>query len=218
MSVIGRSHTAVVATAVLAAGATLAAPAIAGAGFDAINADKVDGRHAVASSASSSSRAGKLVATNAKGRLPNNIIARAPDAALLDGRAAGTFVTGSKTHLFNDRFVLPVGQAFQPLLVLPELGTFKATCGQSGVYVQFFSPTDHPVDYWKLSASVNNAQVLNSGSGVVVTTRDEPAATIGVGLGNTTSDRRSATVHVFSLQQGDGYPCGFQVDAISSTS
>jgi hypothetical protein len=48
------------------------------------NADKVDGKYAVGASASS--RAGKLVATNKNGLLPNNIIAQAPDSAGLDAR------------------------------------------------------------------------------------------------------------------------------------
>ncbi len=39
-----------------------------------INADKVDGRHAVGSGASKAKRAGKLVATNSKGYLPSNIV------------------------------------------------------------------------------------------------------------------------------------------------
>jgi len=38
------------------------------------NADKVDGRHAVGSGASKAKRARKLVATNASGRLPSNIV------------------------------------------------------------------------------------------------------------------------------------------------
>ncbi len=51
-----------------------------------VNADKVDGLRAVTSTASTHQRSGKLVATAAKtGRLPNDIIAKAPDAAQLGG-------------------------------------------------------------------------------------------------------------------------------------
>jgi hypothetical protein len=50
------------------------------------NADRVDHKHAVGAGASTASRAGKLVATNSSGRLPNNIIAKAPNAARLDGQ------------------------------------------------------------------------------------------------------------------------------------
>jgi hypothetical protein len=54
--------------------------------YDAKNAHKVDGKHAVGSGASVQQRKGKLVATNPKtGRLPDNIIASAPDADRLGG-------------------------------------------------------------------------------------------------------------------------------------
>jgi len=39
-----------------------------------LNADKIDGRHAVGHGASARKRAGKLVATNKKGQLPSNIV------------------------------------------------------------------------------------------------------------------------------------------------
>ena len=44
------------------------------AAVSSINADKVDGKHAVGSGASKAKRAGKLVATNGKGYLPKNIV------------------------------------------------------------------------------------------------------------------------------------------------
>jgi len=56
------------------------------------NADKVDGIHAVKSTATVKARKGKLVATSSKtGLLPNNIIKTAPDAAKLGGAAAAGF-------------------------------------------------------------------------------------------------------------------------------
>lgn len=55
------------------------------------NADKVDGKHAVSSSAPVTARAGSLVATNRSGALPNNIIKKAPDADTLDGLDATDF-------------------------------------------------------------------------------------------------------------------------------
>ena len=70
---------------------TAAAPAIAHGVQHALfahNSDKVDGKHAVASSASTANRKGKLVATSpTTGRLPNNIIATAPNAAKLQGKS-----------------------------------------------------------------------------------------------------------------------------------
>src|SRR5688500_18549940 len=86
-------------TALVVAGAPLDA-----AVFDATNADKVDGKHAVGAGATFVQRAGKLVATDSAGRLPGNIIAKAPDADSLDGlnstvfqrRVSGTCATAQK--------------------------------------------------------------------------------------------------------------------------
>jgi hypothetical protein len=50
-----------------------------------VNADTVDGRHAVGAAASLAARAGRLVATNAEGYLPANIVKKATDADKLDG-------------------------------------------------------------------------------------------------------------------------------------
>lgn len=44
------------------------------AAVSAVNADRIDGRHAVGAYASRAKRAGKLVATNESGHLPRNII------------------------------------------------------------------------------------------------------------------------------------------------
>jgi hypothetical protein len=62
----------------------LAVPAVS-AVVRVTNADKVDGRHAVGSGATQTERARKLVATSKSGKLPNGIIAKAPNANRLDG-------------------------------------------------------------------------------------------------------------------------------------
>ncbi|MFB9314988.1 hypothetical protein [Nocardioides plantarum] len=49
------------------------------------NSDRVDGFHAVKASATPAQRKNKLVATNSAGRLPDDIIKKAPDADRLDG-------------------------------------------------------------------------------------------------------------------------------------
>ena len=60
--------------------------AVARAKYDASNAHKVDGKHAVGAKASIQEREGKLVATSPKtGKLPNNIIATSPDSQRLGG-------------------------------------------------------------------------------------------------------------------------------------
>jgi hypothetical protein len=67
----------------------------------ALNADRVDRKHAVGAGASIAKRAGKLVATNGQGVLPNGIIKKAPDADKLDGVDSTDFVTPSGTILWN---------------------------------------------------------------------------------------------------------------------
>ena len=69
---------------------------MARAAFDSVNSDKVDGRHAVGAGAGTAQRKGKLVAANDRtGRLPNDIIRKAPDPDLLDGRDSSAYrVTG----------------------------------------------------------------------------------------------------------------------------
>jgi hypothetical protein len=76
-------------TAILVA----AAPAVGSAVVARVrNSDKVDGYHAVGSGASIKARRGRLVATSPKsGRLPDNIIATAPNAKRLGGRSASQF-------------------------------------------------------------------------------------------------------------------------------
>jgi hypothetical protein len=87
-----RRHLPIFLTAVLTATVFAAAPTVARAAYDAVNSDKVDGKHAVGAGATPASRAGKLVATNGSGRLPNNIIDKAPDSNLLDGRDSTEFL------------------------------------------------------------------------------------------------------------------------------
>jgi hypothetical protein len=84
MSIRGRSRWHVVlAVAVV----LIFAGGVAGAAskYDADNADKVDGRHAVGPKAAASKRAGRLVATDQKGKLPRWAMTTAPDSARLGG-------------------------------------------------------------------------------------------------------------------------------------
>ena len=90
-----RRHLPVAITAVVVSSVFAVGPNVAQAAVDAVNADKVDGKHAVGAGTSAADRAGKLVATNSVGVLPNNIIATAPDAANLGGMPPATYrVTG----------------------------------------------------------------------------------------------------------------------------
>jgi hypothetical protein len=93
-----RKHLPTVIIAVVASAVTAGAPAIAHGVQHALfahNSDKVDGKHAVGAGATVNKRKGKLVATKATtGRLPNNIIAKAPDANKLDGINSSGFLRG----------------------------------------------------------------------------------------------------------------------------
>jgi hypothetical protein len=92
-----RSHLSIVITAVVTAAVFAGGPSLAQAAFDAVNSDKVDGKHAVGAGATPTKRAGKLVATNGDGLLPNDIIAQAPDADLLDGLDSSQFLAADGT-------------------------------------------------------------------------------------------------------------------------
>lgn len=70
---------------------TAGGPSALAAAYDAMNSDKVDGKHAVGAGATAAQRAGKLVATNSSGRLPDGIIAKAPNADRLDGLDSTSF-------------------------------------------------------------------------------------------------------------------------------
>ena len=112
------------AVACLSIGAV--SPSVA-AGVFADNSDKVDGKHAVGAGASVANRAGKLVATNSNGRLPNNIIVRALDSGKLGGQPASSYardlvqVVGSNVTITGTSGI-------------SSYGTASVTC-----------PSDHPV-------------------------------------------------------------------------
>lgn len=88
MSTFLRRNTGLIAVAVLSLTVGLGAPAVGDGVRHALfahNSDKVDGKHAVGAGTSVAGRAGKLVATGSTGRLPNNIISKAPNADKVDG-------------------------------------------------------------------------------------------------------------------------------------
>ena len=89
----GRTALVAGVTAVATVIALSSAPAIGAAVVRfARNAGKVDGKSAVSYGASRDKRKGKLVATNRRsGRLPNNIISKAPNAAKLGGKKASRY-------------------------------------------------------------------------------------------------------------------------------
>ena len=94
-----RKHAQTLVVAAVSVALTATAPAIAATVVDfARNAGKVDNKDAVGASASIEDRKGALVATSpTTGRLPNNIITRAPDAQLLDGKDSSEFLLADGT-------------------------------------------------------------------------------------------------------------------------
>lgn len=98
MSKLLRTHLSTIVVAMVTAAVTAGAPAIAATIADyAANADKVDNKHAVGAGASIAARSNKLVATNAQGRLPDNIIAKAPNAAKINGLTSKDLWTKAET-------------------------------------------------------------------------------------------------------------------------
>ena len=85
--------------AVVVASLVVAAPAVA----VIINADKVDGKDAVGAAATRPARAGKLVATNRRGYLPNNILVKAKDSNLLDGLDSTGFLRSNGKAVDSDK-------------------------------------------------------------------------------------------------------------------
>lgn len=121
-----KNHFLTILIAAVVAAVTAGGPVIARTVADfARNADRVDGRHAVGPRVSLQKRAGKVVATNKKGRLPNNIIRKAPrarDADRLGGFGPTAFVHGCQPGALRGQAHVPqdVGSTFERV---PGFGT-----------------------------------------------------------------------------------------------
>ena len=88
-----RKHLRTIAIVLLTSTIVSVAPAVARTVVNyARNAGKVDGFNAVGAGASLSKRAGKLVATNKNGYLPNDIIRTAPNSDRLGGLPVNAYV------------------------------------------------------------------------------------------------------------------------------
>lgn len=116
-----KNHGLTILIAAVVAAVTAGGPVIARTVADfARNADRVDGRHAVGPRASLQKRAGKVVATNKKGRLPNNIIRKAPRAREADrvgGFGPTAFVHKCLPGAIRGQAHIPedVGPDFEPV-------------------------------------------------------------------------------------------------------
>jgi hypothetical protein len=116
-----KRHLPILVAAVIVAGLMTTGPAAARAVYDTVNAHTVDGKHAVSSNSTVAHRAGKLVATNAAGRLPDNIIARSPDSAKLGGLPLSAF---APTILYSSGPVEPTGPICETASFTPTRPSF----------------------------------------------------------------------------------------------
>lgn len=154
----------------------LASPAAAVT--DAKNADRVDDLHAVRYNTAPESRVKVLVGTNAEGRLPNNIIALAPDAKRLGGRtlaqvlaeADDVYTAGVGLALATGEFALlpafrlpqscsngQVAMAEEGLWTCGGIPTAWGLTGNAGTTpLNFLGTTDN----MPLHIRVNNAQAM----------------------------------------------------------
>lgn len=162
-----RAHAPILITAVLVAALTTGGPALAGAAFDAMNAHKVDGKHAVGATASADQRAGKLVATGATGFLPNGIIKKANNADKLDGVDSIAFA-----RLPQFASVDAAGSTFL------ARGVTTSVRDSTGVYHVLF---DTPVDRCgHVATSIQGAQIVQTVAGGRFTTGPNASRTVRV--------------------------------------
>lgn len=150
-----RVHAATIAVAMATAIVTAAGPALAAAVAEAINADTVDGKHAVGAGASVSSRAGKLVATNGNGTLPNNIIVKAPDSSRLGGLAPTAFLRRTAKAADSDKLD---GKDSTSFVQADTVVTRSFSCSGTN-----FWPIDGETGY----QTVGSLRYLTSGGGQV---------------------------------------------------
>ena len=134
----GRVVLAVVGIWVLAASLPAVGHGVKHAIF-AHNADKVDGKHAVKAGASPSKRARKLVATNAKGKLPTNII--------------GGVVLGAGRSKGNRLALAGADAEFRPIFTFPGLGTIEVRCGTGSWGVEWAHPAGVSGHFLEISGS-----------------------------------------------------------------
>jgi len=133
-----RENLKLVLVAAVCLGVGLSAPAIGQTIVTyAQNADKVDGKHAVGAGATVTQRKGKLVATSGTtGRLPNNIIAKAPDSTELGGYPHASL----RSINITPQGVYTTGNA---AVVLDNISL--GLTGSSTFTFSFTVPPDHPI-------------------------------------------------------------------------
>lgn len=147
-----KRHLSTFVIAFVTAAVTAGGPALAAAVAEAVNADTVDGRHAVGPGASPAERAGKLVATNRSGTFPRSVVGKAADADRLDGLDSSRFA----------RAVLPSGDVLHG-----EYAAWGSTAGYLGDTVSFRTPIPADLDAtdvaWRSSSARPTARCPGPG-------------------------------------------------------
>lgn len=137
-----RNRLPVVLSAVALAVALLGATPLGNAALTAVdfarNADRVDGKHAVAFGTGVGKRKGKLVATSPQtGLLPSNIISRAPRADLADQAGNADLLDGLDSSAFAQGLWAVVGS--NGSLARGRGATSAASLGVDGQYEVIFN-------------------------------------------------------------------------------
>jgi hypothetical protein len=195
-----KRHLPIVATAVLVAALMSAGPAAARAVYDAVNADKVDGKHAVSAGSTVTGRAGKLVATSSgSGLLPNNIIAKAPDAAKLGGVHVSGFaptvlhadwfwVTSDASAICPTASFTPTRPSYAVIRIDVDLrgaATTGTTFGVQPAYSTNDGATYHnatPSGRWTFATAAPDAYASTGNSAVVALSAGQAYRFAGTGI------------------------------------
>jgi hypothetical protein len=140
------------------------------------------------------------------------------NADKLDGKDSAGFVQGRGTFLANRLVFVPTNQ--KTLLTIPGLGFLIAVCSNIQASVQWSNNTGGNVSVWRDSVDSHfDGFVTNSGT-VAIADRSAgvEGGTLALGVGNDPGARRTALLHAFVFQSGDGASCTFQVQGTLWTS
>ena len=108
------------------------------------------------------------------------------------------------------------------LLTIPGLGYLQAVCDPGDTDIVWSNDTGGNVDAWwdNLNSHFNSTVIPNTIGlgGLVSRVSNRDGGTLALGVGNDPGPRRTAVLHYFAYQSGDGAPCGFQVQGTLWTS
>jgi hypothetical protein len=142
------------------------------------------------------------------------------NADKLDGKDSAGFVQGRGTFVANRLVFVPPN--LKTLLTIPGLGSLQASCEASvGMStISWHNDTGGYVDaWWDRDNSHFDAAVYPPDFSLnLLFLVGVKGGTLSLGVGNDPGLRRTALLHVFGFQSGDGAPCGFQVQGTLWTS